>query len=81
MNDPYHLDPSGRPTAPASGRRGGGVALRALLWVVFIVSAATNIVGNTIGGTSTLVGMGAGIIAVGCIAGLITHHFVARRRA
>lgn len=79
MNDPYRLDPSGRPPAPTSRPRGGGTALRAVLWVVFIVSAATNMVGNNIGGGSTPLGMGAGIIAVGCIAGLIAHHFMRRR--
>ncbi|MER5320513.1 hypothetical protein [Streptosporangium roseum] len=80
MNDPHRLDPSGRPSAPVSRPRGGGIALRALLWVVLIVSASINIVLNTFGSeTATVPGTAAGIVAVACIAGLITHHFLRRR--
>ncbi|MFD1932749.1 MULTISPECIES: hypothetical protein [Nonomuraea] len=81
MNDSHRFAPSGRPPAPASRRDGRGIAVRALLWLVLIVSAAVNIAGNLFDRTSTPVGLGAGIIAVGCIAGLISHHVVARRRA
>ncbi|ACZ83303.1 hypothetical protein [Streptosporangium roseum] len=80
MNDPHRLDLSGRPPAPVSGPRGGGTALRALLWIVLIVSASINIVLNTFGSaTATVPGTAAGIVAVACIAGLVTHHFRRRR--
>lgn len=70
--------PSARPPAPTSEPH-GGTALRALLWVVFVVSAAVNIIGNNTGGGTTPLGMGAGVVAVGCIAGLATLHFARRR--
>jgi hypothetical protein len=69
MNDSLRIDPrradSDRPRVPA--RRGGGSGLRVPLWIALIVGGAINV----IGGEDAPLGTGAGIIAAGCIAGLV----------
>ncbi|MEV7907875.1 hypothetical protein [Streptomyces anulatus] len=51
---------------------------RTLLWVVLIVSATINVIGGNVDGGNKLLGAGAGILTVGCIAGLIAYHFTQR---
>lgn len=75
MNDPHRLGPN---PPSVSTRRGGGTVPRTLLWVVLIVSATINVIGGNVDGGNKLLGAGAGILTVGCIAGLIAYHFTQR---
>ncbi len=75
MNDSYRSDPD---HSSVSTKR-GGIAPRVLLWVFLIVSATINVIANNIGGRATLLGMGAGAVAIGCIIGLVAHHFTRER--
>ncbi|MFB9967119.1 hypothetical protein [Sinosporangium siamense] len=82
MNDPYRIsrDDTSRAAPPRSSRppRPGGAVLRAVLWVVLMVSAVVNVIANNLGDGISPLGMGAGVVSVACIAALIIHHFRGR---
>jgi hypothetical protein len=77
MTDPYRISeaPAVEPGRHA-GPRGG--LLRPVLWLVLIVSAAANAVTSTIG-VSEFVGMGFGLVTLGCAATLVVHHYRRQR--
>ncbi|MFI6294573.1 hypothetical protein ACIBEJ_23485 [Nonomuraea sp. NPDC050790] len=56
---------------------------RLALWIGFLVSAAVNVIGNSIGrstgGAAQVVGLVAGVACVGFVAALIIHHYAGRR--
>jgi hypothetical protein len=62
-------------TEEVSGRRG---AVRPLLWLVLVVSAAANMVLSAAG--SVFVGSAFGLVTLCCAAGLVVHHYKHRRR-
>ncbi|WP_199853043.1 hypothetical protein [Plantactinospora sp. BC1] len=77
MADPYRIPQTPDPTVQpdhAAGRR----VLRPLLWTVLIVSAAANGV-SSITGLPALVGIGFGVVTLGCVAALVVHHYRHRR--
>ncbi|WBQ02631.1 hypothetical protein [Kribbella sp. CA-293567] len=61
--------------APAETRR---TPLRTALWIGLFVSAAANATLSSIG-VSPFIGVGFGLVALGCIAGLIVHHYKSPR--
>ncbi|HEV7963580.1 MAG TPA: hypothetical protein VGP57_13655 [Actinoplanes sp.] len=65
-------------TEPAqhAGTRNG--LLRPVLWLVLVLSAAANAVTSTIG-INPLVGIGFGLVTLGCATTLIVHHYQHRR--
>ncbi|MBB2914715.1 hypothetical protein FHS43_006027 [Streptosporangium becharense] len=44
------------------------------------MSATINVIGNNTDGGNRLLGTGAGIVAVACVAVLTAHHFLRRRQ-
>ncbi|WP_412538969.1 hypothetical protein R8Z50_24325 [Longispora sp. K20-0274] len=76
MTDPYSLDnvpTPDRPRTPAGHR-----IARVVLWTVMLPTAAFN-AASSFGG-HTVASLGAGIVATGCIVGLIVSHVTGRRR-
>ena len=67
--------PSADPARHAAPR--GGL-LRPALWLLLIVSAAANAVSSILG-LHLAVGIGFGLVTLGCIAALVSHHYRARR--
>jgi hypothetical protein len=63
------------PMATRNVKRG---TVRPLLWVVLVISSVLNIV-TSITVANVLVGIGFGLVAMACIAGLVTHHYRNRR--
>lgn len=59
-----------------AGTRNG--LLRPVLWLVLVLSAAANAVTSNIG-ISPLVGIGFGLVTLGCATTLIVHHYQRRR--
>lgn len=70
MPDPDRIDN----VSGASGAR-----VRALLWVVLVISAAGNAV-SSLGELGTLISLGFGIVTVLCIVLLIVSHLRGRRQ-
>ncbi|MBP0456671.1 hypothetical protein [Streptomyces montanisoli] len=68
-SDPYRLIPGGRQD-DAPERAGGAGVVRALLWVVLVVSVVGNTVASAVGG-GTGVHLAAGGITVLCAALLV----------
>jgi Flp pilus assembly protein TadB len=66
------------PTNP-DGPAAGNSALRPVLWLVLVVSAAINVVVSTTG-LNLLIGLGAGLVTLACATALIVHHYQHRRR-
>jgi hypothetical protein len=78
MTDPYRIPDAPaepRPASPASARRG---AVRSLLWLVLVISLAGDVVAST--ADLVVVGSGFGLVALGCVVGLVVQH-VRRRRS
>ncbi|WP_043625849.1 hypothetical protein [Nonomuraea candida] len=68
MNDPYRIEPDHRPAAPR--RRSHRPVLKALLWVVFVVGVAVNLVSNiAMGGDLTVVGLAGGVVGLAALIG------------
>ncbi|GAB3974211.1 hypothetical protein V1634_19580 [Plantactinospora veratri] len=77
MADPYRISPAPDQTTRPD-HLGGRRSLRPLLWTVLIVSAAANGV-SSITGLPPLVGIGFGVVTLGCVAALVIHHYRHRR--
>ena len=67
MNDDYRITQS----APTQPRRGG--LLRPALWVVLILSAATNAILSSV--ANPFVSSAFGAVALACAVTLIVHHY------
>ncbi|WP_433378911.1 hypothetical protein ACQPZX_12545 [Actinoplanes sp. CA-142083] len=70
MNDDYSISQT------PSERRGG--ALRPILWVLLILSAATNAVLSSV--ANPFVSSAFGLVALACATTLIVHHYRHRAR-
>jgi hypothetical protein len=68
-----HANRSGQHSAPRT-------ASSIVLWMILILSAAGNAASNIIG-YNTLVGIGFGLVTVGCSAALIIRHHQQRRNS
>jgi hypothetical protein len=76
VTDPYRIfDSPPRPTQHASTR---GAAVRPLLWLLLVISAAANVVAST--ADLVFVGAGFGVVTLVCAAALVVHHYRRRRR-
>jgi hypothetical protein len=77
VTDPYRISSASgsSPTEEYSGHRG---LLRPVLWLMLIVSAVANAVSSTLG-LHPLVGIGAGLVTLGCVVALVVHHYQQRR--
>jgi hypothetical protein len=73
MNDDYAISPTPKPSQPR------GSALRPALWVLLILSAATNAVLSSV--TNPFVSSAFGAVALACAVTLIVHHYRHRPRA
>ncbi|BCJ49401.1 hypothetical protein Asp14428_08760 [Actinoplanes sp. NBRC 14428] len=54
-------------------------ALRPLLWLVLVVSAAANAVAST-SGDNIFLGAAFGLVTLACATGLVVHHYRGRTR-
>jgi hypothetical protein len=70
----YAMTKPAQPAQHADTRNG---LLRPVLWLVLVLSAAANAVTNI--GISPLVGIGFGLVTLGCATALIVHHYRHRR--
>ncbi|MEV0389161.1 hypothetical protein [Nonomuraea sp. NPDC050643] len=79
MSDPYSIDPDRTRSVPPQARSGGR-ALRVLLWGLLAVSIAVNVAASLAAGDGvSFLGLGAGVVAIGCVTGLVLQHFGRRR--
>jgi hypothetical protein len=78
MPDPYQVFEA--PEVPPAAKRGGGRggAVRPLLWLVLVISAAANVVASTT--DHVFVGAAFGLVALACATALVVHHYRNRRR-
>lgn len=53
-------------------------AMRPLLWILLTISVACNIVTSS-ADVNVLVRIGFGLVTLGCVAALVTHHHLHRR--
>jgi hypothetical protein len=79
MADPYRIHQAPRSTRAAQHPDSANRLLRPVLWLVLSVSAVANAASSSIG-LNAFVGIGFGLITLGCAATLIVHHHRRRRR-
>jgi hypothetical protein len=79
MANPYDIHEGAQAPRPAQSTDARGGVVRPVLWVVLVVSAATNIV-TTPAGLSVLVGIGSGLLTLACGTALVIDHRAHRSR-
>ncbi len=79
MADPYRISSTVENHAAGQPPKTRRTALRTALWAGLFVSAAANATLSSIG-VDPFFGIGFGLVALGCIAGLIVHHYRSGRR-
>jgi hypothetical protein len=65
-----------RPAEPPAARR--GPLLRPLLWLLLVLSLTGSVVVSSLR-VPALVELPIGLVGVGCVAGLVLHHYRVRR--
>ena len=75
-----HLTTTTRPAEPPAAAAGArrGPALRPLLWLLLVLSLTGSVVVSSLR-VPVLVELPIGLVGVGCVAGLVLHHYRARR--
>src|SRR3954453_6312816 len=61
-------------TNRAERRAATGSPLRTFLWVALLITGAANATSSALGVTP-MVGIGFGVLALGCVTGLVVHHY------
>ena len=78
MTDHSRTSEGPPPADPARHAAPRGGLLRPALWLLLIVSAAANAASSLLD-LHPLVGIGFGVVTLGCIAALIARHYRSRR--
>jgi hypothetical protein len=80
--DPYRIfEAPETPEAPHPAARASarGAAVRPLLWLLLVISAAANVVTSSIG-INIFIGAGFGLLTLACATALVVDHYRRRRR-
>ncbi|MCP2170049.1 hypothetical protein LX83_006937 [Goodfellowiella coeruleoviolacea] len=77
-SDPLPESPGDSLRSSTSDSGAGAGVLRPVLWLVLVVSAAGNAVFSSLDDT-VLVGIGLGLVTLGCAVALAVHHYRRRR--
>ena len=79
MPDPCRILDAPEAPLPAQQAGARGRAVRPLLWLLLVISAAANMV-TSIAEMNMFVGAGFGLITLACATALIVHHYRRQRR-
>ena len=74
--DIYEADQAPQPTQVPGARTDN---LRPILWVLLVVSAASNMVATS-AGLNVLFGIGFGLLTLACVTAIVVHHYANRTR-
>ncbi|MEV7340703.1 hypothetical protein [Streptomyces sp. NPDC093544] len=76
MTDAYRDLAAPEPFRPEPDTSDETAIVRPLLWTLLLLGAVANMVTSSVGGFSVYVGIGLGVLTLGCAVALAVHHRV-----